>query len=135
MADVADSAWERGLNVVFILPYGAEDVPNRRGFIPVKTEMEPRARSAIICSSSDVLVSLGGESGTMIEILMAYGMGKPVVVLKGTGMSTDRLAEGLGEKLDYRNSSIVKYVESPEVAGLEAIRLASGLTQRPLKSI
>ncbi|BBD72343.1 hypothetical protein HS1genome_0732 [Sulfodiicoccus acidiphilus] len=127
MSNVAEAAVERGLEVVFILPY-FEDAPRRRGFIPVRTGMEPRARSVLICASADVLVSLGGEAGTITEVFMAYGMGKPVVVLKGTGMSTDRLAEAFGERLDSRRSAVVKYVDTPEEAGLEAIRL--GLTYR-----
>jgi len=51
-----------------------------------------------------VVVSIGGEIGTAIEILGAYAMGRPVILLRGTGGWTDRIVQVLidGRYLDNR---------------------------------
>jgi uncharacterized protein (TIGR00725 family) len=40
------------------------------------------ARNALIAQSSDVLIAVGGEYGTLSEIALGMKMGKPVVVLE-----------------------------------------------------
>lgn len=116
MRDVADVASEKGLTVVFMLPLGAPDNPPRKAqFITVDTGLEFRARSVPLCRSSDVLVCLGGESGSIIEVYMAYAMGKPVILLENTGHSSDRLAI-LGDALDARGTARVRRAPTPEDA-------------------
>jgi uncharacterized protein (TIGR00725 family) len=40
------------------------------------------ARNAIVTASSDALIAVGGEYGTLSEIALALKMGKPVVVIE-----------------------------------------------------
>lgn len=124
MRDVADAAADRGLTAVFLLPVNAKErPPRRREFIPVDTGMEYRARSVLLCRSSDVLVVLGGEAGTIIEAYMAYAMGRPVVVLCGTGHTSDKLAL-MGDTLDSRGTSKLHFTRSPAEAARLALELA-----------
>ncbi|MEM0272408.1 MAG: LOG family protein [Thermoprotei archaeon] len=124
MKDVADAASESGFTVVFLLPMEPKQTPPRRPeFIAVDTGVEYRARSVFICRSCDVLVVLGGEAGTIIETYMAYAMGKPVVVLTGTGKSSDKL-HLMGEHLDNRRTSVIHYVDNPVHAAELALSLA-----------
>ncbi len=124
MRDIADAASERGTTVVFLLPLNPKESPPRRPeFIAVDTGMEYRARSVLICRSSDVLVALGGEAGTIIEVYMAYAMGKPVVILNGTGHTSDRLTL-MGDQLDNRGTSKLHFTESPSEAAKLALTLA-----------
>lgn len=124
MKDIADAASGRDMTVVFLLPLNPKESPPRRPeFITVDTGMEYRARSVLICRSSDVLVALGGEAGTIIEVYMAYAMGKPVVVLNNTGHASDRL-ELMGDQLDNRRTSRVYYTKNPGEAAKLALTLA-----------
>jgi uncharacterized protein (TIGR00725 family) len=126
MKDVADSASKRGIQVVFILPSEPKArPPQTREFISVDTGMEFRARSVLICRSCDVLVALGGEVGTMIEIFMAYAMGKPVIVLTGKGFSSDKIKACFGDTLDSRATGRIYYVDTPEEAAKLAMTLQS----------
>lgn len=124
MKDVADAAAKRGITCVFLLPLAPRDrPPRRREFIEVDTGMEYRARSVLICRSSDVLVVLGGEAGTIIEAYMAYAMGKPVVVLEETGHTSDKL-KLMGEALDTRKTSKLYFVDEPSEAARLALEVA-----------
>ncbi len=124
MKNVADAAAARGLRVIFIMPDNAKAYPEpRQEFIVINTGLEYRARSVILCKSSDVLVSLGGEAGTLIEVFMAYAMGIPVIVLKNTGLPTDNLEKGFGKFIDNRKTSEIYYAETPENAALLSVKL------------
>jgi uncharacterized protein (TIGR00725 family) len=124
MRDVAEEASVKGMTVVFILPLGAPDHPPRRArFITVDTGLEFRARSVPLCRSSDVLVCLGGESGSIIEAYMAYAMGKPVILLENTGHSSDRLVT-FGDALDMRGTAKIHRAPSPEDAARMCLEAA-----------
>lgn len=113
MKVVVDEAHGLGLKVVLILPMERESVTPPPGVISIRTGMEYRARSVPLTRSGDVLVALGGEVGTMIEVLMAYAMGKPVVVLTGSSFSTDKLAASFPNGFDRRRTAPVNYVDDP----------------------
>lgn len=109
MKHVADEACRHGIRSVFILPYSIYDVPRDRCFIPVKTGMELRERSEILVLSGDVLVALGGYSGTIIEILMAYANNKRSYVLTGYSMPSDSLERVFSPYVDPRRNTIIRY--------------------------
>ncbi|BCS93065.1 LOG family protein [Metallosphaera javensis (ex Sakai et al. 2022)] len=119
MAVIVDEAIREGHRVVAIIPEGAEHVIMPSEVIRIDTGCDPRCRSVFIARSGDILVSLGGETGTMTEIMMAYAMGKSVYVLTGTGQSTDRLAQAFPERLDERGFGEVHYYDDPELMGAE----------------
>mgnify|MGYP001770698463 CR=1 FL=1 len=126
MAYVADAARERGIEVVFVLPQNPPAMPPRgRGLVLVDTGMDFKGRSVILVRSSDVVAALGGESGTMLEVLMAYSMGIPAVVLR-SGLPSDTLERlGLGGgRVDYRNGPPISFVDTPEDLARRSLEVA-----------
>ncbi len=93
MGVVARAAAERGLRLVLVLPYTAEEECRGIGGELVLTGASPNIRSCILVRSCDVLVALGGGAGTLMEALMAYREGKPVIALVGYGADTDEYFE------------------------------------------
>src|SRR3989344_457019 len=73
--------------------------------------------------SCDVIITIGGGSGTLNEIVVAYQAGIPVVVLKDSGGWSDKLAETY---LDDRKRFKIKSARTPREAAELAIRLAKG---------
>ncbi len=58
-----------------------------------------RLRSDILINSSDGVIAIGGSAGTLKEIAYAYKIGKPIVVMRGSGGWADKLADSyLDEK-------------------------------------
>ncbi len=135
MRDVAEAARAEGIRVVFILPRDPPvEVPDVGGFIPVDTGLDYQARSHVLVRSSDALAVLGGEIGTILEALLAYSYGRPVVILRRTGMSTDGLEGAFPLGFDRRRLAPVRYVDSPEelaAAAAEAARRAGRRDPRP----
>lgn len=88
---------------VGVLPWEGTDA-NRYNSLVINTGLDFQMRSFILVKSVDVIVSIGGEIGTGLEILAAYANKKPVVLVRGTGGWTDRIAEVLidGKYLDNR---------------------------------
>ncbi|CAB49158.1 TIGR00725 family protein [Pyrococcus abyssi] len=119
MRIVSEEFRKRGGIVVGILPYSDEG--NEFNTIRVKTGMNPVERSGALVESADVLVVLGGGVGTMIEALMAYNLGVPVIVLTDTGYPSDKL-EMLAQDgyFDHKKILRVIFTEDPD----EAARLA-----------
>ena len=116
MKKIADRALDMGFTVIFMLPVGSHAMPPRkRNSIIVQTDIGFVSRSTVICRTSDVLVAMGGRIGSMIEILMAYDYGKPVVIVK-SGYDTDRVAECFGEYIDSRRTAKVYYVNTGKEA-------------------
>lgn len=89
---------DRG-DLVGVLPISMENISedsprwNPYNDVDIKTGMNFVARSPVLVNSGDVLVSLGGGVGTMIEVLMAYNLGVPAILITGTGYPTDKLPE------------------------------------------
>jgi hypothetical protein len=71
--------------------------------------------------SCDALICISGGSGTLNEIAVAYQANIPVVVLKGSGGWSDKLA---GEYLDGRKRIKIEVAKTPKEAVEIAIRLA-----------
>jgi hypothetical protein len=123
---------ERGIEVVFVLPAdppvrpplrqaGGRDHRHRDGL---------RGRSVILVRSSDALAALGGESGTMVEVLLAYSMGIPAVVLR-SGLPSDsleRIAEG--GRLDSRAGPGIAFADSPEELAARSLEVAADWARR-----
>ncbi len=126
MRNVADAAAARGLQVIFILPANPKMLPPRnKHFIPIDTGLDFKARSTILVRSSDILVTLGGEVGTIIELFMAYSYGKPVLILRNTGATTDKLEKVFISSFDNRSTAPIIYVNTPEELAEKAIEIAT----------
>ena len=110
--------WTDG-SVIGILPGLVAADANPYVDVVVPTGMN-YARNTILVAMSDVVVAVGGGSGTLSEIALAWQHGKPIVTLDlGEGWSA-RLA---GERLDHRREDLLHRAVNAE----EAVRLAVAL--------
>ena len=110
---VVDEALRLGFKVVVVLPLERHDVELPSGVVRIDSGCEFRCRSVILVRSGDVLVSLGGGVGTMIEMMLAYAMGKPVYALVGTSLSSDNFPKAFPEYIDDRKVVRIKYFTDP----------------------
>ena len=128
MKDIADRALGMGFTVIFILPVSPHVLPpRRRNSIIVQTDIGFVSRSTIICRTSDVLVAMGGRIGSMIEVLMAYDYGKPVVIVR-SGYDTDKIGECLGRYIDSRKTAEIHYVNSGKECAQKVLNIL-GITR------
>jgi len=81
MEACARGAKRQGGNTIGILPGNSREDANRYIDYQIVTNMG-HARNAIVVASSDVLIAVGGEYGTLSEIALALKMGKPVVAIE-----------------------------------------------------
>lgn len=68
-------------------------------------------REFVLLSSADVIICIGGGSGTLMEISMAYQMSKKVFIIRGTGGWSDRLEDRF---LDSRKREGINFLNSVE---------------------
>lgn len=113
MRCVVDRALGHGVSVALFPPLDREDLGYPEGVIIVRTSSGPRLRSIYLVRSSDVLVALGGGAGTLQEIVTAYTEAKPVYVLAGTGLATDKARECIEPYIDERRTAPITFVEDP----------------------
>ena len=81
------------------------------------------ARNFLVVNSADAIIIVGGGAGTLTEAAAAYGKGKPLIAVKGTGGVADRW---VGEYFDGRRTVRVSGADDPERAVSMALRAASG---------
>ncbi len=111
---VSKAAKEKGGTVLGILP--KDENGNAYLSNEIKTGMDFAMRSILMMYNVDVVVSVGGKAGTALELFAAYGKGKPIILLRGSGGWTDRIVSVLleGRYLDERKSANVKSCWSVE---------------------
>ncbi len=101
----ADKALEKNYTVIFILPSNPHTYPpNRDNTVVINTSLDYPTRSTVLTRSSDILVVFGGRIGSMIEALLAYSYGRPVVFIE-SGYETDRLQNCFDEYFDVRETA------------------------------
>ena len=71
-----------------VLPGATQGEANRYVDVPILTGLG-EARNAIVAASSEVLVAIAGEYGTLSEIALALKMGRPVVGLHTWPLAMD----------------------------------------------
>ncbi|HUO78156.1 MAG TPA: TIGR00725 family protein [Thermodesulfovibrionales bacterium] len=81
MEAVAKGARSAGGTTVGILPQEHKRDANEYIDIPIVTGLGI-GRNVIIARTADVLISIGGEYGTLSEIAFALQMGKPVIGIR-----------------------------------------------------
>jgi len=81
-------------------------------------------RELALILSSDVIISVGGASGTLMEITMAYQANIPIIALGESGGWSSKLA---GKFLDGRKRLKIISVKSPKEAVNTAILLSKSL--------
>ncbi|MDJ0765214.1 MAG: TIGR00725 family protein [Myxococcota bacterium] len=88
---------------VGILP--AEDAAGANPFVDVAIPTGlGLARNAIIARAASGLIAVGGCSGTLSEIALAWQMNRPIVAIAGSGGWAEKLAQ---QKVDDRRSDVV----------------------------
>jgi len=121
---VADRCIKAGIRTVMVIPSIYEDMGFPEESIVIRTGMGVRGRSVVLARSSDVMVALGGGAGTLMEIVTAYSLNRPVIIVRGSGLPTDKLASAYPDGVvDDRIEARMIYVDDCRSAGLEALRL------------
>ncbi|MFB6469709.1 MAG: LOG family protein [Vulcanisaeta sp. AZ3] len=122
MKFVVDEALKLGFRVVVVLPIERHDVELPSGVVRIDSGCEFRCRSVVLVRSGDLLVVLGGGAGTMVEVLLAYAIGRPVFVLTGTNLSSDVLPKAFPEYVDDRRVVRIRYLDDPVRLAQEVCR-------------
>ncbi len=128
MTVVSKEFSERGGMVIGFIPLEIEKITvkhprwNPYNTIEVFASSSFQARSIPMVRSSDVFVCLGGEAGTLIEVLVAYLNAKPTIVITDTGYLTDKLKLLVDDEgyLDTRRIIRIIFEENPEKAAEKA---------------
>lgn len=84
------------------------------------------ARNMVVVSSAHVVVAVGGGSGTLSEIALAWQIGKPIVAWTGTGGWAKRLAD---THLDGRFAQPIEGFHDVDALIRRAKELAAGERQ------
>ena len=111
MKYIVDYSIEKGVKIVLIPPVEKENIKFPEKAIVVKTGASYRVRSIFIVRSGELLVVLGGASGSIQEITTAYSEGKDIYILIDTGLPTDRF-KCMGT-YDDRLSNEIYYFRDP----------------------
>lgn len=74
-------------------------------------------REFVLVNSCDAIIAIGGGSGTLTELAIAYQSNIPMIVINNTGGWSDKLSDSY---FDERKRRIVIGVNSPE----EAVKIA-----------
>ena len=94
--------------IIGIIPSADKRDANPYADIVIATGMG-YARNMIVACASDALIAVGGGSGTMSEIAMAWQYGKPIVVIEGLPGTAVELA---GKSLDERRVDTIAGVKT-----------------------
>lgn len=70
-------------------------------------------REFVLVNSCDGIIAISGGSGTMNEMLIAYQLNIPIVVIKGSGGWADKMAD---QYMDDRKRLKVMAADTPEAA-------------------
>lgn len=111
---------------VGILPDYSRDGANQYVDVSIPTGLGYSLRNFITVRSSDAIIMLHGEIGTLSEVVLAYQHGKPVIALEKTGGWAERLKKTAmddGAYLDTRHLVELQYATSPA----EAVKAAFNL--------
>ncbi len=117
---VSKGAHEGGGEIVGVLPWDKGNSMSRPSdYIQnvVFTGLDFTMRSCILVNNADLVISVGGGSGTATEIFAAYSYGKPILLCSKSGGWTQKIAETFKDKsnpvfLDSRETAPVFLVNT-----------------------
>ncbi len=129
MAAVSEGAhesahYQEGM-VLGIIPSYSSSQANPWVDIVIPTGMQ-MGRNILVVASADVVIAIGGGSGTLSEIALAWQLGKPIIGLCDIAGWGEQLS---GQVLDERHSQAIMSAKTPE----EAIQTALKLLEQPRK--
>lgn len=108
-------------DVIGIVPGNAKDSANAWVDIVVPSGLGI-ARNALVVRTADAVVAIGGGSGTLSEMAMAWQLEKPLIALEIGGWS----AKLAGQSIDARRSDCVLAARDAEQAVALVNRALSG---------
>jgi uncharacterized protein (TIGR00725 family) len=120
-----DSAHYQEGMVLGIIPSYAASQANRWVDIVIPTGMQ-MGRNILVVASADVVIAIGGGSGTLSEIALAWQLGKPIIGLSDIDGWGEKLSE---QVLDERHNQPIISAKTPS----EAIQAALKLLEQPRK--
>lgn len=115
MEAASRGAKQAGGTVVGILPSANRAEANEYIDIAIPTGLGFAMRNIITVRTSDVLIAIQGESGTLSEIVSTYSHGKPLIVLSTSGGWAERLKGAIpyeGEYLDHKKIVPISYAST-----------------------
>lgn len=124
MEAVARGCSEHGGISVGILPGERFDDGNPYNTIALPTGIG-YARNSMNVLAADVVVAVGGASGTLSEMAFAWSYRKPIIALRPSGGWAERLA---GECIDHRNDEPVVGVDTLDEMRTELQRIVESLS-------
>ena len=107
---------------VGILPV-SKDEANEYVDIGIPTSLGTM-RNFLVVNSGDVVIAMGGRWGTLNEISFDMVLGKPLILIKGTGGCVDKIIE---KEIMQHIESTYYIAESAEEAVEKAFELAAKL--------
>jgi len=119
MEAASQGAKEGGGFVIGIVPQEDKTAANPYCDTVIATGIG-HARDFLTAYSADAVIIVGGGAGTMIEAAAAYQKKIPVIALKGSGGTADRMIDTY---VDDRKIEVILGESSPEKAVDTALRL------------
>lgn len=120
--EVAKSMRENG-GFVIGLTYGkTRDIFGEANAVIATGLERGGGREMALCFSCDTLITIGGGSGTLTEMGIAYQARVPMVALKNSGGWSEKMA---GTYLDERKRILISSADSPKQAVELAVELAT----------
>lgn len=107
--------------IVGILPGAQSDQGNSYCDVVIPTGLGP-GRNLLVVMSAEVVILVGGGSGTLSEAALAWQMGKPLIALTPSGGWAERLAN---TAIDSTRSDVIIPAATPEAAVAAALTLLS----------
>ena len=121
------AARRREGDIVGVLPMYDAELANPYVDIVIPTGMGI-ARNVMVVASGDVVVAIGGGSGTLSEIALAWQLGKPLIALSPAGGWAQKLA---GQRVDGRRDDPIFEAQTAEQAIEQALAAVTHLSSRP----
>ncbi|HIE36536.1 TPA: LOG family protein [Candidatus Geothermarchaeota archaeon] len=128
MRDIVDVIREKGGQIILFPPLDLEDLEYPHDVIVLKLGLSMRMRSIPMVRSSDIFIALGGEAGSILEIITAYTESKPIYILTGKGYSTDKIGL-LSPYIDRRRLTKINIFDDPETLAEEIGRAIKDLVR------
>ncbi len=122
MEAVFQGAKKTGGITVAILPSRDKSEANVYSDIVIPTGMG-WTRNSLVALASDIIIAIGGKSGTLSELAFSWMYGKPIIAVVGFGGWSEKLA---GKKIDDRRNDVIHPCGSVKCV-IEKIRELSSL--------
>lgn len=109
------------LQTIALLPSYDPSTANKYSDIIIPTGLDI-GRNQLVVSSCLTVIVVGGGAGTLSEIALASQIGKPIILMKGSGGWADKLAS---DYLDQRNNSKLHHVNTFDELKAKLLALAT----------